>query len=148
MTKFVKPNYKGKNAEKIIIDAACKGKITAYAKHQPTGAMIPVTQEAVARMKNGEELDIKEAEKLYDRFYFKLPSLASRWGMENKDCLGKLIELEVPCFFNPGEVPTNGNEAKVGQDDVCVFMEYVIAVEKRKVKKINDIEPRFIKASI
>lgn len=148
MTKFVKPTYKGKKGEKIIIDAACKGEITAYVKHEATGALVPVTKEAVSRMKNGETLDIEEAERLYDRFFFKLPSLASRWGMENKECLGKLMELEVPCFFNPGEVPHNGKEATVGQDDVCVFLEYITAVEKNKVKKVNDIEPRFIKACL
>jgi hypothetical protein len=145
MKKLVKANYKGKKKEKIIIDAATKGEITAYIKHSPTGAIIPVTPEAVFRMKNGETLSIEEAERTYDRFYFRIPFLAIRWGMETKECLGKLIELEVPCFFNRAKVPVYGNKAMVGQDDVCVFQEYVEALEKNIIKKKKDVQPEFIK---
>jgi hypothetical protein len=99
MKKFVKPNFKGKKHEKIILDAAQKGDLTAYVMHSPTGAMIPVDPDAIIRMKNGETMDLAEAEKLYARFYFKLPFLAIRWGMKTKECLGKLMELEVPCFL-------------------------------------------------
>ena len=144
MKKFVKANYKGKKAEKIVINAACEGKLTAYIKHNPTGALIPVTSDAVIRMKEGEELDIKEAERTYDRFYFKLPFLAIRWGMGSKECLGKLIELEVPCFFNSNETLIKGNEAHVGQDDVCIFKEYVDALEKKTIKMKKDVQPEFI----
>jgi hypothetical protein len=144
MNKFVKSNYKGKKVEKMIMDAACNGDITTYVKHKATGAKIPIATQAVRRMKNGETLDIEEAERTHDRFYFKLPNLAIRWGIEKKECLGKLIELEVPCFFNPNQVPINGNDAKVGQDDICVFNEYVEALEKNNIKKINDINPEFI----
>ena len=144
MSKFVKPTYRGKKVKKAIINAAIKGNITAYVKHSPTGAMIPVTPEAISRMKNGETLDIEEAERTYNRFYFRLPFLAIRWGMENKVCLGKLMENEVPCFFNPNEVPIHNKSATVGQDDVCVFQEYVEALEKKTFKMIKDVRPEFI----
>lgn len=144
MKKFVKANYKGKKGEKVIIDAARKGELTAYVKHSPTGAMIPVTSEAIERMKNGETLNIEEAERNYDRFYFRLPFLAIRWGIETKECLGKLMELEVPCFFNPKEVPVSENKAMVGQDDVCIFQEYVEALEKNIFKKKKDVQPEFV----
>lgn len=144
MKKFVKANYKGKKAENIIIDGACKGKITAYVKHKATGALIPVKSDAVKRMKNGETLDIEEAERTHDRYYFKIPMLSERWGMGKKECLGKLIELNVPCFFNPNQVPVIGDTANVGQDDVCVFKEYVNALENGIIKKVKDVEPFFI----
>ena len=144
MKKFVRPNYRGKKNEKVVINAACQGDITAYVKHQPTGALIPVKPEAVRRMKAGETVGLEETERLHDRFYFKIPALAERWGMEKPNCFAKLIELEVPCFFNPNQVPIEGNEAKVGQDDVCVYQEYVEAVEKKKVKKVKDVQPEFI----
>lgn len=143
MKKFVKPTYKGKNTEKLVINAACKGDLTAYVKHNPTGAMIPITSDAVRRLQNGEKIDIEEAEKTHDRFYFKLPSLAVRWGMENKECFEKLIELEVPCFFNPNQVPMDNNIATVIRDDICIFQEYVEALEKKSIKKINDLKPEF-----
>jgi hypothetical protein len=145
MKNFVKPNYKGKKVEKIIMDAASKGELTAYIKHSPSGAMIPVTTEAIDRLKNGETLGIEEAERTYDRFYFKLPFLAIRWGMENKECLDKLIDLDVPCFFNPEQVPISENKATVGQDDVCVFKEYVDALEKTIIKKKKDVQPEFVR---
>ncbi len=144
MKKFVKPDHKGKKAEKKIISAACKGDLTAYVKHYPTGAMIPLCAEAVERMNNGETLDIEQAERRNDRYYFSLPFLAIRWGMETKDCLDLLIKSEVPCFFNPREVEINGNSALVGQDDICVFKEYVDALEENLVKKQKDIQPEFI----
>lgn len=142
MKKFVKPNYKGKKAEKMIINAACKGELTAYFKHNPTGAMIPATTEAVQRMKDGETLNIEQIERAYDRFYFRLPFLAIRWGMETKECLGRLMELEVPCFYIPRETKVAG---KIGQDDICIFMEYVEALEKSVIKMKKDVHPEFIK---
>jgi len=142
MKKYVKANYKGKRSEKIVINAACKGELTAYVKHSPTGALIPVTSDAVIRMKNGETLDIEQAERLYDRFYFKLPFLAIRWGMETKECFGKLMDLQVPLFFNPYEAELAG---AIGQDDLCVFQEYVEALEKTTIKMKKDVQPEFIK---
>jgi hypothetical protein len=144
MRKFVKPTYKGKKGEKVVIDAACEGKLTAYVKHSPTGAMIPVTMDALQRMRDGETMNIEEAERTHDRFYFRLPFLAVRWGMDSKECLGKLMELEVPCFFNPNDVPIDSNKATVGQDDVCIFQEYVEALEKKTFKKKKDVQPEFI----
>lgn len=144
MKKFVKPNYKGKEHAKKIINAACKENITAYVKHSPTGAFIPVTTDAMQRLKDGETLAIDKAERTYDRFYFRLPFLSVRWGMENKECLGKLIKFEVPMFFNPSLVEINNNEAKVGQDDICIFQEYVEALEKKIIKKKKDVQPEFI----
>jgi hypothetical protein len=144
MPKFVKLKNKSKKEKKIIIDGACDNKITAYVKEEHTGALIPVTTEAVKRMRNGETLSIEEAERLHDRFYFKLPALAIRWGIDKKELLGKIIELKIPSFFNPNEVKINGNEALVGQDDVCVFKEYVDALEKKLIKMKKDIKPDYI----
>lgn len=143
--KFVKSNYKGKKYEKEIHKACANGDLTAYAKHNPTGAMIPIAPEAFIRIKNGETLGIEEAERTYDRFYYRLPFLAIRWGMENKECLKKLMDLEVPCFFNPNEVPISENKATVGGDDICVFKEYVDALEKSVIKIKKDVQPEFVK---
>lgn len=35
MKEFVKLTYKDKRDKKIIIDAVCKGELTAYVKHIP-----------------------------------------------------------------------------------------------------------------
>lgn len=141
--KFVKYEKIGKHKD-MILEAASKDKIQVFVKHKPTGALIPIKPELINRLKNGETLNLEEAEKITDRYYFKLPNLAKRWGMEQRECLGKLMELEIPCFFNPNDVPIDGDTAKVCQGDICVFKEYIDAVEKKKVKKKFDTKPDFI----
>lgn len=141
--KFIKISKNMKHKE-MIIDAASKDKIQVYVKHKATGALVPIKNELIDRLKNGETMHLEDAEKTTDRYYFKLPNLAKRWGLEQKECLGKLIELEVPCFFNPNDVPILEDTAKVCQDDICVFKEYIDAVEKKKVKKKIDTNPDFI----
>jgi|GEM_PF-5352163 hypothetical protein len=141
--KYVKLSHYEEHKD-LIVDAAAKDKIQAFFKHQPTGALVPVCPKIIQRMKNGETFTFDEAEKTTDRYYFKLPDIAKRWGMEQKECLGKLMELEVPCFFIPNDVHIELDTAKVCQDDVCVFKEYIDAVEKKKVKKKIDTKPEFI----
>jgi len=144
MTKFIKLKNKNKKERNILTDAASKGELTAYIKHDPTGALVPVSKDAIKRMENGEMLDFHEAERLYDRFYFKVPFLAIRWGIITTECLGKLIEFKIPSFFNPNEVEIKGNKASVGADNVCVFKEYVDALEKKIMKIKKNVEPEYI----
>lgn len=136
--KLVKPNCKGKKLEKVIIEAASQGKITAYVKHKKTGAAIPIDSEYVKRMKNGESFDISEAERRHNRRYFKVDKLSKRWDMNPDDVVGILLEFEVSCFVKPNEVENDGIKMMVGCEDVCVFEEYVLAIEKkRRLKKAN-----------
>lgn len=144
MTKHVKLKNKSKKHQNIITGAASKGEVTAYVQDEHTGALIPITKEAVNRMKNGETLSMEEAERLHDRFYFKLPSLAIRWGMDKKELIGKIIELKIPSFFNPNEVEITGDKALVGQDDICVFKEYIDAIEEKVIKMKKDVQPEYI----
>ena len=60
--EYVKPNYKGKKAEKKVMDAAEKGELTAYIKHPVTGLMIPVGKSLVIRLRAGEQITIAEIE--------------------------------------------------------------------------------------
>ena len=143
MSKFSKLTDYSKKDQKIIIEGARDDKIDVYVKHSPTGALIPITNEAIQRVTEGETLDIEEAERTHDRFYFKLPFLAIRWGMDSKQCLGKLMELEVPCFFNPNDVPINNDMAQVSKDDICVFKEYVDALEEKIIQKVKDVQPEY-----
>ena len=144
MKKYVKADYKGKKNAKKIIDSAKSGKITAYAKHDGTGAIIPIDPEFIQKMQNGESYSLEEAEKRYDRFMFKLPELALRWGLDNKETLGVLIGFSVPCFVNPRELDKKNDSALIGSEDVCVFFEYVEAIENNHgIQKKNDIEPIF-----
>lgn len=136
--KLVKPNCKGKRIEKAVMDAASQGNITIYVKHKKTGAAVPIDSEYVKRMTNGDTVNLSDAERRYNRRYFKVDKLSIRWDMDSDDIVAVLMEFEVPCFFIPNEVEHDGFSASVGCDDICVFEEYVLAIEKkRKLKKKN-----------
>src|SRR6185369_16829318 len=135
MTEYVKPDWK--KYKKHILDATKSGQLTAYAKHDSTGAMVPIDPSYIQKMKEG---------KTYDRFMFKLHDLATRWELNTKDTLGILIKFEVPCFVNPRELDQKDNSSLVGSEDVCIFAEYVEALEKNKsIEKKNNINPILLK---
>lgn len=60
--EYVSPSYKGKNKEKIVVDAAEKGDIQAYVQHPGTKQMHAVPKEIITRMKNGENFNISTLE--------------------------------------------------------------------------------------
>lgn len=59
---YVRPNYKGKKAEKIIIDAAENGCLDAWCQHPITKKMIKVPANLISRMRLGESFSIEEIE--------------------------------------------------------------------------------------
>ena len=142
--KLVRPNKYGKKIEKAAFDAFATGELSGYVKHKKTGANIPVDGEIAKRMYNGETFDISDAERKYNRRYFKVEKLTIRWDMEPDDIVSILMEFEVPCFFNSGEVEYDATSAQVGCNDVCVFEEYVLAIEKKRRLKKKEVNSRYM----
>lgn len=142
--KLIKPNKYGKELEKKVIEGAAKRELTTYVKHKKTGAVVPIDSKFVMRMANGESFDIGEAERRYNRRYFKVEKLTDRWDMESDDIVAILMEFEVPCFFNPNEVEHDETTAKVGCNDICVFEEYVLAIEKKRKLKKKNVNSRYM----
>jgi hypothetical protein len=57
---FVKPNYRGKKYEKIILNASKTGKVDTYIKHPDTGIPIRLPMNIVERIHNGETVMLDE----------------------------------------------------------------------------------------
>ena len=138
--KLVKPSKYGKEMENKIFDAASKGELTAFDKHKKTAAVIPIENEIIKKMKSGESFDIGDAERKHNRRFFKVEKLTIRWDMEPNSIVKILQEFEVPCFFKPDEVEHDGISAIVGCGDICVFEEYILAIEKKRNLKKNHVK--------
>ncbi len=142
---FIEYNSIDKKIKKAILDAAANGELSTYIVHKETGAKVPIKKEAIQRLKRGDEMDLEEAERTTNRYYFNMYNLSLRWNMKPEECFDKLRPFNLPFFFNPNHVPIlDDYSAMVGINDVCMFLEYILAVEEKLELTINDIAPEFI----
>lgn len=138
--EYVKSDYRGKKLAHHIIDAASSGELIAYIKHPPTGAMIPIDPIYISKMKNGETVELQEAERKYNRRYFKVEKLKIRWDMDSDEVIRIFESYKVPVYFLRNEVTF---EEKHEADDFCFFEEYVLAIEKKNKLKKKEVKSKY-----
>lgn len=142
--KMVKITSYSPQDANTLINAASQGQITLYAKHKETGASIPVDNQYVKALKDGRKFNLVDVERRYDRHYFKIKQLERRWDMEGPEVVEMLMKYNVSTFYKPAEVAQLEGEVRLGINDICVFSEYVTAIEQRENIKKEDCESKYL----
>lgn len=129
--ELVKVKCKDKKMQELIDNAIYENKVTIYVIHKKTGAIIPVDNEFYKRVKDGEIFELSEIERKYDRRFFKANNLEIRWNMDMKDIIKILNKYDIPCFIELNKLNKDKIKYEPKDDEICVFEEYVLALEKK-----------------
>jgi len=125
--QFTKLTKFKKNEQKCISKGVINNELTSYMEHKKTGAIIPVSQQAFKKLSNGEALDFSKCERADNRRYYYVKDLSKRWKKNNDEVLDILVEHECTLFAVGS---TSTGILKIGIEDICIYEEYVLALEK------------------
>lgn len=142
--KMVKITSYPQQEANTLMKAASQGKVTAYVQHKETGAPIPIDNQYINSLKSGRKFNLVDVERRYDRHYFKIKQLERRWDMDGSEIMKILIKYNVQTFYKPAEVAHVDGEPMVGRNDICVFAEYVTAIEGRDNLKKTETDPKYL----
>lgn len=113
-----------------------------FARHEPTGAIIPINHNFISRMEKGEQFSLSEIEKKTDRKYFSLDDICNRWDYDFESIMKMLSEYDIRVFSIMRPFTPDGS---IDPKHILIFDEYILALEKKlkiphkkiKSKKLN-----------